>query len=142
MIKITVDTSKLDRLTQNLEKNVDNVLRKLAEATEAKAEGYMEGGKSGRVYTVYVDGVKRSHQASAPGEAPAILTGALKKSIQTKKEDRLTWAVIANTPYARRLEYGGRDRRGVYIAARPYLRPAVISAVQNAGQMLLEAIKL
>jgi hypothetical protein len=38
----------------------------------------MTGQKSGRVYKI---GKNRTHQASAPGQAPAVLTGTLRSSI-------------------------------------------------------------
>ena len=38
----------------------------------------MTGAKSGRIYKI---GKNRTHQASAPGQAPAVLTGQLRSSI-------------------------------------------------------------
>ena len=52
--------------------------------------------KSGQIY----DG----HQASAPGEPPAIDTGILVNSIMFKKEGPLVAKVFTNTDYAERLE--------------------------------------
>jgi phage gpG-like protein len=62
------------------------------------------------------------HQASAPGEMPAIDTGALVNSIQTIVRGT-EGAVYTNQEYAEFLEYGT-----VNMAARPYMTPAAESA--------------
>ena len=75
--------------------------------------------KHGRIY--WIRG--RKHRASAPGEPPAILTGALYRSIVPKMGPKgLNARIAPNTPYARRLELG--DKGGKPIAARPYMKPA------------------
>lgn len=98
----------------------------------------LTGKRTGRTYRV--PGTKRAvHVASAPGEAPAVLFGHLRNSIGYEKPvhrgDRVTGEVgtglgigeaqgdIANA-YARRLELGGTDSRGITILPRPYIRPA------------------
>lgn len=58
------------------------------------------------------------HQASAPGEMPAIDTGALVNSIQTLVRGT-EGAVYTNQEYAPHLEYGT-----VNMAARPFMTPA------------------
>lgn len=80
-----------------------------------RAAASMEGGKSGRLY------VRRGveHQASAPGEAPAIDTGILHDSFFTQKVDELEAIVGTNVEYAPHLELGT-----VNIAPRPFLLPA------------------
>jgi hypothetical protein len=53
--------------------------------------------------------------------------------------DELSVAVgpdIQRVPYARRLEFGGRDSRGGYIAPRPYLRPAFAEQEQTIENMI------
>jgi len=70
------------------------------------------------------------HQASAPGEAPATDSGRLVSHINFALSMRGMVASIgvhdlSNIVYARRLEFGGRDSRGIYIAPRPYARPAL-----------------
>ena len=74
-----------------------------------------EEPKSGNVYRVYRDigGRKlkrgRLHQASAKNETPAVLTGALRKSLgfTMRKGSSMTYG--ANTPYARRWERSPRS---------------------------------
>lgn len=66
--------------------------------------------KSGRTYG--------SHVASAPGEAPAIDTGALASSIQVELNG-LSAVVGTNQEQSALLEFGG-----VKVAARPAWEPA------------------
>jgi len=63
-----------------------------------------------------------SHQASAPGEMPAIDTGALAASIQTDVQ-KTKGTVYTNMEYSEFLEYGT-----VNMEARPYMTPAAESA--------------
>lgn len=102
---------------------------------EAELKKTLTGRRSGRTYRVSRTG--RTHVASAPGEPPAVLFGALRNSIGHRGPTWKGWAVEAevgtglgvgggNDPsaaYARRLEFGGIDSRGVYIAPRPYMAP-------------------
>mgnify|MGYP003344296938 CR=1 FL=1 len=74
--------------------------------------------KSGRVYRVSRTG--RPHQASAPGEAPAILTGFLSNSILTAFPGPRVGEITIGAQYAPYLEQGTRT-----IAPRPYIRPAI-----------------
>ncbi len=92
-------------------------------------------GRTGKVYTF--DG--RTHQASAPGEVPASLSGALANSY--------TWIRMTDNPnsfatagsdlaYARVLEFGGLNDEGKWVAARPVLLPAFQEAVAQAEKVL------
>ena len=63
-----------------------------------------------------------SHQASAPGEMPAIDTGALAASIQTDVQ-KTKGTVYTNMEYSEFLEYGT-----VNMEARPYMTPAAEAA--------------
>lgn len=99
------------------------------------------GSKSGRIYTR--GGVQ--HQASAPGEAPATDTGRLLGSINVETSpDGLSASIgvteLTNVPYARRLEFGGMDSRGVFIAERPYIRPAWRENIKNIRNSIREAL--
>lgn len=73
---------------------------------------------SGRVYQKY--NPRRSHQASAPGQAPATDTGRLINSIKFDRVGDLTATVGSRLVYATWLEYGASR-----MAARPFFRPAV-----------------
>ena len=93
--------------------------------------------KSGRVY-------KRrtiSHQASAPGEAPANDTGRLAQSGRTEELDGgLTGIIKFSTLYAAALEYGTNK-----MEPRPYARPALQEETkgiqETINRLVGEAIK-
>lgn len=98
------------------------VVKKTAFDLVSLMQQSMTGPKSGRVYKKLRDSKRarskkrgqRSpgdyiyHQASAPGEAPAIRTGTLRKSIMPRFESALFWKVEAGASYAGRLNYGTR----------------------------------
>lgn len=75
----------------------------------------MDEPKSGRIYSKY--GVP--HQASAPGEAPAVWSGELYDSFRIRALNQYAVQVYSIDPKAELLEYGGG-----YVEARPYARPA------------------
>lgn len=102
----------LPRLTKEMEYAASNVVRLAALRVEQEAKASMSGPKHGRLYRR--GGVV--HQASAPGEAPAVDTGKLKSSIHWRMITPLKAHVIAATPYARILEMRRR---------RKYFKPAV-----------------
>lgn len=61
----------------------------------------------------------RTHQASAPGDPPAVNTGRLRQSITALKISPGHWRVGTNVEYAIVLEFGSRR-----MAPRPFMRPA------------------
>lgn len=87
--------------------------------------------KTGRVYVRRTkSGRKRRHQASAPGETHANMSGNLRKSLGWKVHgtDYLEfgygvtkWSGRASD-YAARIEFGGTDSRGITIEARPSIQ--------------------
>lgn len=88
------------------------VVKETLLAVEAHVKVGMSGPKSGALYG--------NHQASAPGESPAIDTGALVNSIGTEMTGPLRGIVYEGMEYAAYLEYGT-----VHMAARPHMTPAV-----------------
>lgn len=62
----------------------------------------MTGAKSGRIYKI---GKNRTHQASAPGQAPAVLTGQLRSSITINRVTDYEYVVSIAAPYGRILEF-------------------------------------
>lgn len=62
----------------------------------------MTGQKSGRIYKI---GKNRTHQASAPGQAPAVLTGQLRSSITINRVTDYEYVVSIAAPYGRILEF-------------------------------------
>lgn len=91
------------------------------------------GPASGRIYQKY--NPRRTHRASAPGQAPATDTGRLASSITFDKRGELTATVGSFLPYAMYLEYGTSR-----IAARPFFRPAVEAIRQTFDRRLEAAI--
>lgn len=120
-IKMTIDGDLLG----NLRNYRTDVMGDVVDATTIIALSVMadakrsiqRGDKTGVTYQLY--GPKRTHQASAPGEAPASDTGRLANSINMHTLNPLSYAVFTNLPYGRYLEFGTTD-----ISERPWLRPA------------------
>ena len=117
--QITVVT-ELDRWLEygdGVAEKVRAVVNATALAVEGDAKVSMTGPKHGEVYG------KTAHQASAPGEAPAIDTGLLAASINTEtaaRGDTPTAYVNVASDHALPLEFGT-----IHMAARPFLGPAV-----------------
>lgn len=120
----------LPKITAQMEKNVSAVVRTAALRIEAEAKVSMSGPKHG---VLYKRG-KKSHRASAPGEAPAVDTGKLKNSIKTKTVTPLHAQVIASAAYARILEER-RNRKffgPVVERLQDWFKQAMIAAIRSA----------
>ncbi len=111
----------------NLKINKDQFLKLLDEAnmiTEMAADkmakemkkSILSGAKSGRQY--YINGAR--HTSSAPGQAPANVSGALVRSIKVTKE-RNKSTININKNYAVFLEFGTSKMR-----PRPFIIPAFL----------------
>jgi len=125
-----------DELMELLELDKASVTRTMnfvVQSTAQRAKNLIrKGGRSGRLY---FDG---THQASAPGEPPASLTGVLAGSIHfTKVTDLLSSVadVSVNADYASILEDGGFNEDGNYVAPRPFIRPAFQAAIERAEEV-------
>lgn len=97
----------------------DQHVMSTAKLVEGEMKTSMSGTKSGLVYTRG----GRSHQASAPGEAPAIDIGNLVNSIFSEKSGPGEALVGAHAEYGVYLEFGTSR-----MAPRPFLRPALEKA--------------
>ncbi|GEL44237.1 hypothetical protein MEX01_48280 [Methylorubrum extorquens] len=76
------------------------------------------------------------HVPSAPGEPPNADTRQLDTSIAVVLDaPNLTANVVAQAPYAAALEYGTRK-----MAARPFLRPALIRNQEAAEALIARAV--
>jgi len=132
MLNITVVIPDLSRLTADVTVRVDRAVAETAEAAANDAKASMAMSKSGTIY-------KRrgiSHQASAPGEPPALDIGRLVGSVRVTRLGSMRWAMGPNTEYAEALEYGTRK-----MGARPFLRPAVERARPVFMAKVLEALR-
>jgi phage gpG-like protein len=112
--------------------SVARVLNFMAQSTAQRAKNRIRSGaRSGNIYTH----TGTPHVASAPGEPPANLSGALAASITfTKITDKIeSGATVGSSlSYAGTLEDGGwtaGDFGTVFVEARPFLRPSLEEAV-------------
>lgn len=94
---------------------------------------------SGRRYVRTKDG--KMHTASAPGQAPAVDMGQYRASFTSYVEVEgnivsAVWGSYLWKTRGRRLEFGGRDSRGGYIAPRPHVRRALAQAAPSIENRL------
>lgn len=108
---VTTYTSHIPELKGQMRQNVSSRLLRAGFNIQGRIRRSFAEPKSGRMYG--------RHQASAPGEPPAIRYGYLTNSIQVVQTDDMTVYVFTNDEKAPHLEYGTRR-----IAARPFMLPA------------------
>lgn len=108
---ITVKYNNFAKIAAALPKATGVIVKKTAFDLLAASQSSMEGQKSGHMYG--------AHQASAPGEAPAVQTGYLKGSQFVEMDTDTTAIVGVGAEYGIHLEFGT-----VKMMARPFLRPA------------------
>ena len=102
----------------NADREIAGIVNGTAQNIRTHAiKSIQRGTKSGIVYEK--TSPKRTHKASAPGEAPATDTGLLANSIQADIEGRQA-TVFTNTEYAPWLEFGTQS-----IEPRPFMFPAM-----------------
>jgi len=137
----------LIRKLRNLKSGVGSGMSQVVLAGAFVLEGFikqsMQEGHHGRIYTRGGNrnrhgGGGRPHQASAPGETPAVDYGALLNSIQSSLLNGESAQVGTNAEAAPSLELGT-----AFMEARPFMRPVVdehTNEVSNA--MGLTAVRL
>jgi HK97 gp10 family phage protein len=128
---------KLKKLTKDAERDVAASLYVGGLKIEETAKiSIQQGTKTGRIYP-RGDNI---HQASAPGEAPATDTGRLVNSAYTeqKKAGKVVRIAFGRgvVKYALALEKGTRK-----MAARPFLRPALMQSIPYIKSRVREALK-
>lgn len=132
---------RIDRATDRVRRAVAEEIAKGLYASAKKVEGeakksILSGSKSGHVYT------RRTvtHQASAPGQAPASDTGRLVNSITgTYERSEASGTIKAGggiVKYARMLEFGTAR-----MAARPFLFPAFERSKNWIRERLNKAVR-
>jgi hypothetical protein len=131
-----VDNTAFLVIKRSLYKNKEGIRRGLlAVAPEIKREVrrlIRDPNKSGRIYNIG----GKMHQASAPSEAPANLSGRLAKKVGSKVPNATRLIIGDNAPYGGYLEYGT-----THILPRPHLRPAALSKVREVGQAIVLGVK-
>ena len=102
----------------NADKELAAIVRGTAQNVRTHAiKSVQRGPKTGEVYTK--KNPRRTHRASAPGEAPATDTGRLANSLKADIQG-IRATVFTNLEYAPFLEFGTRT-----IEPRPFLFPAL-----------------
>lgn len=108
-------------------------------ATEAR-RSVQNSPRGGNTYEKY--NPRRTHKASAAGEAPATDLGFLVRSITTEVDEQsLTVYVLsahAIAPYAKVLEYGSMAGG---IQPRPFLRPALRKKEKEVTRIVRQAMR-
>lgn len=130
-LRTTVKFNHIPAIQAALKPALGAAVKKTAHDVEAAVKAEMRAPKSGRRY--------RGHQASAPGEAPAVDTGQYINSIQVSMPSELTAMVGTNVDHALPLEFGSRK-----IASRPVWRPVIEKTrkpFMDAIAAVLRAIK-
>jgi len=109
---------QLSKLNKQLEPDFQEIVKGGAQLIRGEAvKSIQSGAKSGIVYEKY--NPRRTHRASAPGEAPASDTGNLVSKIIVKQKSKNITNVESNANYSAFLEYGTSK-----MEARPFMLPA------------------
>lgn len=123
--------NKIPKAISVIERDASALVKKTLFAIEADIKLDMTAQKHGRTYK---RGAKSSHTASAPGEAPAVDTGALINSVAVVMDGRFAGEVGSDKEYAAVLEEGG-----AHLEARPAWKKAGAKAKntfqRNAGRL-------
>ncbi len=133
-IKGLEPTLKNLRLLQNgLDKELTNVLRGGGQLIRGEAiRSIQTGPKSGRTYEKY--NPRRTHKASAPGQAPASDTGNLVSQIMSVADGKNT-LVESRAEYSKFLEFGTSK-----MLPRPFLFPASEKSTKKIVQVLIQKL--
>ena len=109
---------QLKTLQKDLEPDFQEIVKGGAQLIRGEAiKSIQSGAKSGIVYEKY--NPRRTHRASAPGEAPASDTGNLVSKIIIRQDGKDKTNVESNAHYSSYLEYGTSK-----MEPRPFMFPA------------------
>ena len=126
--------SQLGRLNKDLEQPFQEVVKGGGQLIRAEAvKSIQSGAKSGIVYEKY--NPRRSHRASAPGQAPASDTGNLVSKIRVKQKNPNTTIVESGADYSAFLEYGTSKMQ-----PRPFLFPAFVKSKEKITQAVFKRV--
>jgi hypothetical protein len=136
----TIEIEGLDQVSAALKKYgkeaeagiAKDVTGTALEINTAVKKAIQRGTKSGAVYAR--GGI--THQASAPGEAPATDTGALASSVYFQQTSKLTATIGSRLAYAYWLEYGITK-----IAPRPAWVPATEDGQKKLNERVLKTLE-
>lgn len=118
--------------------NVDDLLDKevmlaAIDTANISRKSIQRGVKTGRTYEKY--NPRRTHRASAKGEAPATDTGALVSSITQEKTGKAEAITGSRIVYSKFLEFGTQN-----MDERPFLKPALKKAAKNWEKRMLKEL--
>lgn len=131
-MRVVLKANNLPRIRAGITDGLSRVVRKAAQDIVAHAQAEMAKPKSGRVYRRG----GRVHVASAPGEAPAIDTGALVNSFRVMQEGP-TRAIVGVTA-----EHGVFTEEGTSrMQPRPYMRPAAEAVWPEFERAVREVVR-
>lgn len=109
---VSLTHNRFPEIARKLPVETGKIVEETIYEMEADIKRDMAQAKSGRMYG--------DHQASAPGESPAVDTSNLINSIQTDM-DGTEGTVYTNAEYAEIMEFGAPMAN---IAPRPFMAPA------------------
>ena len=126
---------RFKKLDKDLEEPFREVVKGGGQLIRGEAvKSIQTGMKSGRIYEKY--NPRRTHRASAPGEAPASDTGNLVRNIRVRNENKDLVKVESNAPYSSFLEFGTSK-----MLARPFLFPATERSRPKIAQAVFNRVK-
>ena len=136
-MKVSVRISEKEyykKTSQEIEKIARQVIAYGLNATRNTAvDNILRGSKTGETYQKY--NPRRTHTASASGEAPASDTGFLANNITTRTAPNgLSGEVVSQAQYSEYLEFGT-----LQMGARPFMHPAL---EENRPKILARLRKL
>ena len=128
-------------LARLVEKKVNAALIVAGEVVATEARRSVQNSPRGGVtYQKY--NPRRTHTASAEGEAPATDLGFLVRSITTEADpiNARVFVLCANSiaPYAKALEYGDMSRN---LQPRPFMRPALRAKQKKVEAIVRQAVR-
>lgn len=153
MIKFSQkDSSAFDNLshmTKTTQNNIESAWYLIGDSvTRLVDKKIISPPKTGRLYRAKRGSRTISHRASASGESPANLTGALRKSVGSKGQGWQKMEIGAGSgtagggvQYARRLELGDKPGAKPFIAKRPYLSNSIDEQGSIIANYLESAVK-
>lgn len=134
---------ELAKALRDLGKDISAEISKELSKTGLELKGdiqkrYRNGPATGIVYEKYSP--RRTHRASAAGEAPAKDTGRLESSVVFKKDSDISVSVGSNVVYGVWLEFGTREEgakgrilpRPAWIPAVEAMRPKFVKRIEKA----------
>jgi len=127
--------SQLNKLEKDMEIPFQEIVKGGGQFIRGEAiKSIQAGAKSGIVYEKY--NPRRSHRASAPGQAPASDTGNLVSKIIVKQKTKNITNVESNADYSAFLEYGTSK-----MEPRPFMLPAFEKSKKPIINAVLKRVK-